>query len=209
MSKKRGCVCCAQLLSPARLLCPWGFSAQEYWSGLPCPPPGDLPNPGIEPSSPEQQVDSLPSEPPGNTGVSSLSLFQWIFLTQELNQCLLHCRWILYQLSYWGATDSLSATVFKLTCIYIYIHTYIHTYIKEKQPCQEAINYLIKKGRHSVGRDFQKHLRADISQTTGTNIRKIIGRKFLETLNSQSKNTEKECWLSLQYDTFILLQQEK
>ena len=35
----------------ARLLCPWGFSRQGYWSGLSCPPPGDLPNPGIEPIS--------------------------------------------------------------------------------------------------------------------------------------------------------------
>ena len=35
-------------LYPARHLCPWGFSRQEYWSGLPCPPPGDFPNPGIE-----------------------------------------------------------------------------------------------------------------------------------------------------------------
>ena len=34
---------------PARLLCPWGFSKQEYWSGLPCPPPGDRPSPQIEP----------------------------------------------------------------------------------------------------------------------------------------------------------------
>ena len=34
-----------------RLLCPWGFSRQEYWSGLSCPPPGDLPDPGIKPSS--------------------------------------------------------------------------------------------------------------------------------------------------------------
>ena len=33
-------------LQPARLLCPWGFSRQEYWSGLPCPPSEDLPNPG-------------------------------------------------------------------------------------------------------------------------------------------------------------------
>ena len=33
-------------LQPARLLCPWGFSRQEYWSGLPCPPPGDLPDQG-------------------------------------------------------------------------------------------------------------------------------------------------------------------
>ena len=45
---------------PARLLCPWGFSRQEYWSELPCPPPGDLPNPGMEPRSPTLQVDSLP-----------------------------------------------------------------------------------------------------------------------------------------------------
>ena len=42
-----------------------GISRQEYWSGLPCPPPGDLPNPGIEPRSPTLQADSLPSEPPG------------------------------------------------------------------------------------------------------------------------------------------------
>ena len=48
----------------ARLLCPWGFSRQEYWSGLPCPPPGDLPNPGINPRSPTLQVDSLLSKPP-------------------------------------------------------------------------------------------------------------------------------------------------
>ena len=41
-----------------------GFSRQEYWSGLPCPPPGDLPNPGIELRSPTLQVDSLPCELP-------------------------------------------------------------------------------------------------------------------------------------------------
>ena len=39
-------------LQPSRLFCLWGFSRQEYWSGLPCPPPGDLPNPGIKPTSP-------------------------------------------------------------------------------------------------------------------------------------------------------------
>ena len=37
-----------------------GFSKQEYWSGLPCPPPGDLPDPGIEPTSPALQADSEP-----------------------------------------------------------------------------------------------------------------------------------------------------
>ena len=39
-----------------------GFSRQEYWSGLPFPSPGDLPNPGIEPGSLALQADSLPNE---------------------------------------------------------------------------------------------------------------------------------------------------
>ena len=38
------------------------FSRQEYWSGLPFPSPGDLPDPGIEPGSPALQADSLPTE---------------------------------------------------------------------------------------------------------------------------------------------------
>src|SRR5574337_1098638 len=41
------------------------LSRQEYWSGLPFPPPGDLPDPGIKPGSPALQADSLPSKPPG------------------------------------------------------------------------------------------------------------------------------------------------
>ena len=41
------------------------FSRQEHWSGLPFPSPEDLPNPGIKPTSPAWQVDSLLSEPPG------------------------------------------------------------------------------------------------------------------------------------------------
>ena len=82
------------------------FSRPEHWSGLLFPSPGDLPNPGIEPRSPSLQVDSLPAEPPGkpkNTGVGSLSLLQGIFPTQKSNQGLLHCRQILYQLSYQGS----------------------------------------------------------------------------------------------------------
>ena len=42
-----------------------GIPRQEYWSGLPIPHTGDLPDPGIEPGSPALQADSLPSEPPG------------------------------------------------------------------------------------------------------------------------------------------------
>ena len=70
--------------------------------------PGDLPNTGTEPRSPALQVDSLPAEPQGkpkNTGVGSLSLLQGIFLTQESNRGLLHCRRILYQLSYEGIVN--------------------------------------------------------------------------------------------------------
>ena len=71
------CVCvCEKWLSRVRLFAtPWivarqdplsmGFSRQEYWSGLPFPSPGDLPNPGIEPGSPALQADALSSEPPG------------------------------------------------------------------------------------------------------------------------------------------------
>ena len=42
-----------------------GFSRQEHWSGLPCPPPGDLPDPGIEPASPALAGRFFTTEPPG------------------------------------------------------------------------------------------------------------------------------------------------
>ena len=79
------------------------FSRPAYWSGQLFPSPGDLPNPGIEPRSPTLQANSLPAEPQGKpkiTGVGSLSLLKRIFQTQESNWDLLHCRRILYQLSY-------------------------------------------------------------------------------------------------------------
>ena len=60
--------------------------------------------PRTETSFPTLQADSLPAESQGkpkNTGMGSVSLLQWIFPTQELNQSLLHCRQILYQLI-WG-----------------------------------------------------------------------------------------------------------
>ena len=67
------------------------------------PSPEDLPDPGIKPGSSALQADPLPAEPPGkpkNTAVGSLSLLQGIFPAQEPNPGLLHCRWILYQMSY-------------------------------------------------------------------------------------------------------------
>ena len=57
---------------------PTGFSRQEYWSVLPFPSPGGLPDPGIIPKSPALEVDSLSTEPPGkgvqNTDIWTLSL---------------------------------------------------------------------------------------------------------------------------------------
>ena len=110
---------------------PMGFSRQEYWSGVPFPSPpwtiqsmefsrpeyrsaqpfpspGDLPNPGIKPRVPALQADSLLAEPQGkpkNTEVGSLSLLQQIFPTQASNWGLLHCKQILYQLSYQGIPE--------------------------------------------------------------------------------------------------------
>ena len=67
---------------------------------------GYLPNPGIKPRSRTLQANSLPAEPQGkpqNVLVGTLALLQQVFLTQESNQDLLHCRRILYQLSYEGS----------------------------------------------------------------------------------------------------------
>ena len=89
---------------------PWGCKESDTTERLnwtePFPSPGDLPNPGIEHRSLALQTYSLPAEPQGkpkNTGVGSLSFLQRIFPIQEGNQSLLHCRWILYQLSYQGS----------------------------------------------------------------------------------------------------------
>ena len=50
-------------LQPARLLCPWDFPDKKYWRRLPFPPPGDLPDTGIEPASPALAGRSFTSEP--------------------------------------------------------------------------------------------------------------------------------------------------
>ena len=68
--------------------------------------------PRDRPRSPTLQANSLPAEPhgkPKNTGVGSLSLLQGIFLAQELNRGLLHCRRIPYQLSHQGSPMHLIA----------------------------------------------------------------------------------------------------
>ena len=83
-------------LLPARLLYPWGFSRQVYWSVLTCPPPGDLPNPGIKPRSPALQGDSFPSEQPRKPAHCLITLYflsfppQMLILNVPLIKLLLH-----------------------------------------------------------------------------------------------------------------------
>ena len=92
-------------MEPARLLCPQNSPGKNPGVGSHSLLQGNLPNPGIECRFPALQAGSLPSEPPEkpkNTGVGSLSLLHGIFPIQESNQCLLHCRQVLYQLSYQG-----------------------------------------------------------------------------------------------------------
>ena len=65
-----------------------GFSRKEYWSGLPFPSPGDLPDPGIEPSSPVLQADSLPTELQGKLwALSTLENRLMILKSQPLLLC--------------------------------------------------------------------------------------------------------------------------
>ena len=63
-----------------------GFSRQVYWSGLPFPTPGDLPDPGIKPKSSELQADSLPSDPPGKPDCMLVQcLSKLLCLTNKFN----------------------------------------------------------------------------------------------------------------------------
>ena len=116
------------LLKHCAVLCLVSQSGPSLCSPMDCSPPGSsvregspgkntgvgchallqgiFPTQGLKPRAPALQAESLPSEPPGksmNTGVGSLSLLQGIFLTKKLNWGLLHCRWILQQLSYEGS----------------------------------------------------------------------------------------------------------
>ena len=113
-------LCCAVSLSHVQLfatawtiahhpLYPSGISRQEYWSGLPRPPPWGSSQPRDWTQVSHIADFFFTSWPQGktkNTRVGSLSLLQGIFLTQESNWGILHCRWILYQWSYQGSPSS-------------------------------------------------------------------------------------------------------
>ena len=93
----------AKLLSRAQFfVTPWTvahqvpqsmeFSRQEYWSGLPFPSPGDLPDPRIELGPPALQADALPSEPPGRDAFNSKCTYSSIILqTSQINRSIVGC----------------------------------------------------------------------------------------------------------------------
>ena len=74
-----------------------GFSRQEYWSGLPFPSPGDLPNPGIEARSPALQADSLLSEPPGKLKGTCKGTFTCNLLPVKVSVCLISLYLFIYK----------------------------------------------------------------------------------------------------------------
>ena len=98
------------------------FSRQEYWSGLPCPPQGDLPNPGDEPRSPALQVDFLPSEPPVKPQ-SDIYRSEYKmgcrFYSQIFAKYLL--LKIAFSISYWCVTSNPNNHQLKTTVIYYYV----------------------------------------------------------------------------------------
>ena len=81
------------------------FSRQEYWSGLPFPPSGDLPNPGIKPMSPGSQADSLPPSHLGSPLIVVHFCFVFIF--------------------YWSIVDLQCCANFCCTAV-THLHTNIH-----------------------------------------------------------------------------------
>ena len=106
-----------------------GFSRQEYWSGLPFPSPGDLPNLGIEPRSPALQADALPSELLGKAKDkfpdqgSNLGPLHWehgVLATGPLRKSLVHLLTLMFCLSYFcvlrpGLSQLLGPDVGRLT----------------------------------------------------------------------------------------------
>ena len=90
-------------LGPHGLYSPWNSPGQNTGVGSLSLLHGIFPTQGLKPRSPALQADYLPAKPlgkPRNTGVGSLYFLQGIFPTQELNWDLLHCRWVLFLLSY-------------------------------------------------------------------------------------------------------------
>ena len=98
------------------------FSRQEYWSGLPFPSPGDLPNPGIKLRSPALQADALTSEPPGKPHIiiiipylSSYTLLISLSImdSQLLNYIYSKVIWKVIEISIWKENEDDSSQTWR------------------------------------------------------------------------------------------------
>ena len=124
---------CLTLATPWTVACQAplsvGFSRQEYWSGLPFPSPGDLPDPGIETGSPAVQEDSLPTELWINVYSNIKRRRQWQ-PTPVLLPGKSHGQRILVGCSPWGRTESrhdwhdLAAAAATILSLLIYFHLF-------------------------------------------------------------------------------------
>ena len=118
-----------------------GFSRQEYWSWLPCPPPGDLPDPGIKPvslMSPHWQAGSLPLVPPGKP--SAWCVMGPFLLNEEMHKLerawrdFIYCDLVFVTLKKWHLNfiSFLSSNGDLLVC-YVKILMNLHC---EALPCE-------------------------------------------------------------------------
>ena len=136
-----------------------GFHRQEYWSGLPCPSPGDLLNPGIKPRCPLLQAGPLLSEAQGkpkNIEFGNLSVLQGIFLTQELNPGLQHSRRILY---HWAIREAPNNMIKTETC---------------------PLRYLTSVGRSLVAQSFLTFCDSVDCSPPGFSVHEISQARILE-----------------------------
>ena len=97
-----------------------GFSRQEYWSGQPFSPPGDLPDPGMQHRSPVLQADSLPSEPPGKSPELCMYLCMEMWLYSVCIYIVYACIYSVYACIY---------TYIYTWCVHMCIRVYIHVCI--------------------------------------------------------------------------------
>ena len=131
-----------------------------------------------KPRSPALQADYLSAEPqakPKNTGVGSLSLLQGIFLTQQSNWGLLHCRQILYQLSYWGSQSKHSIKVTHY-CFPIHQEDEISTWITVREDGESS--WVVCRLKRLRSRIWRKSLISILK--TKVNIRDLFQRLTLQ-----------------------------
>ena len=104
-----------------------GFSRQEYWSGLPCPSPGDLPDPGIKPQSPALEADALTSEPPGKLVLSVLAFHVIILSVSFVPGFFCSSKWAYCCMYHWFILFFYCCVV--VHCIHFYIYLLYNLFI--------------------------------------------------------------------------------